>query len=213
MKIKRNNIVLDFFQRLPNQPLGFSSFFKKHFQFKLNKLLTNSMEIFDYPKFKLALMLGANPNIDAQIKKDYHLVTRCARSGEALFLNTLIEFGGDVHANLPVGGYFPIHMAATKGMASTIEILVKHGANIHAVYHLEEIKPKDGYPLGWSALICACMQNKTEAVEKLLELGANPFDTNEKGISAIDICLKNNNSKLANILQEKQKHYKNNALS
>lgn len=209
MKLKRSNLIINMFKSFSNQKIGISHFLQKNYQEKLNKMLTHNMEVFNYPLFKLALILGANPNIDAQIKKDYHLVTRCARSGEALFLETLINFGGDVHANLPIGGYFPIHMAATKGMADSIEILVKYGANIHAIYYLEDIKPKEGCPLGWSALVCACMQNKVEATQKLLELGANPFDMNEKGVSVVDICLKNNNTKLANIILEKQKNYYN----
>lgn len=208
MKIKRNHKVIALFAHLPNKMMIGSAFFKKKAQNKLNKMLTNSMETFNYPLFKLSLMLGANPNIDAQIKKDYHLVTRCARSGEALFLKTLLDFGGNVHSNLEKGDYFPLHMAATKGMSDTIEVLIQYGADINAVYELEKITPREGFPLGWTALVCACMQNKTEAAKTLIDLGANPFDTNEKGISVVDICLRNNNQSLANYLLEKQKKHK-----
>ena len=164
-----------------------------------NRLLTNNMEKFNYVGFKLALYLGADSNIDAQIKKGYHLVTRC----EGLFLETLLKFGGNVHANLPKGGYFPIHMSATKGHAISIELLVKYGADIHAVYELPEISKVSNYPLGWTALICSCIHNKAEAGKKLLDLGANPLDANEKGVSSIDICFKNKNEELANYIKLK----------
>lgn len=201
--LTRNPITIYLAKCLPNKPVFLSPIFKKFFQNKLNRLLTNSMEKFNYVGFKLALYLGANPNIDAQIKQGYHLVTRCARSGEGLFLETLLKFGGDVHANLPKGGYFPIHMSATKGHAISIELLVKYGADIHAVYELPEISKVSNYPLGWTALICSCIHNKTEAGKKLLDLGANPLDANEKGVSSIGICLKNKNEELANYINLK----------
>lgn len=195
-----------YFARLiPHKPIWCSNFLKSHFQTKLNKLLTHSMEKFNYAGFKLALYLGANPNIDAQIQKGYHLVTRCARSGEALFLDTLLQFGGDVHANLPKGGYFTIHMAATKGMEEAIEVLVKYGADIHAVYELKDTDNTSKSNCGWTALICACIHNKTLAGKKLLDLGANPFDLNENGLASLDICLKINNQELANYILDKQK--------
>ena len=193
---------------LPHKPIWCSGFLKKNYQIKLNKFLTKSMEKFNYFGFKLALYLGADPNIDAQIKLGYHLVTRCARSGEALFLDTLLKFGGDVHANLPKGGYFPMHMAATKGMEESINVLFNHGADIHAVYELEN-KPFDcPYSYGWTPLICACIHDKTLAGEKLLDLGANPFDVNENGVKAVDICLKMKNQELANYILNKQKNFK-----
>lgn len=79
---KRNSLAIYVAKSLPDKPIFFHSVMKKYFQEKLNKVLTNSMEKFNYPMFKISLYLGANPNIDAQIKKGYHLVTRCARSGE-----------------------------------------------------------------------------------------------------------------------------------
>lgn len=206
--LKRNPLTIYLAQCIPDKPIFFSSFLKKYYQTKLNKLLTNSMEQFNYVGFKLALYLGANPNIDAKIKQGYHLVTRCARSGEGMFLETLLRFGGDVHANLSKGGYFPIHMSATKGHAISIELLVNYGADIHAVYELGEIDKTSIYPLGWTALICTCIHNKTNAGKKLLDLGANLFDLNEKGINALDICLKMKNQELADYILLKQKEFK-----
>lgn len=203
--MKRNPVLIYLVKKIPNKPNFLSFIFKKNFQNNLDNLLKNSMETFNYIGFKLALYFGANPNIDAKIKVGYHLVTRCARSGEDLFLDTLLKFGGDVHANLSKGGYFPIHMAATKGMEKSIEILVKHHADINAVYELENFEKQSNYPTGWTPLICACIHNKTLAGKTLLDLGANPFDINERGLTAVEICLKNNNKELANYILKKQK--------
>lgn len=205
--MKRNRLLINLIKCLPNKSIFCNKLLGRQFQKQLNYLLTNSMETFNYPGFKLALYLGADPNIDAQIKVGYHLVTRSARSGEELFLDTLLTFGGNVHANLSKGGYFPIHMAATKGMETTIEILIKHGADINAVYQLDGYEKDSVYPCGWTPLICACIHNKTMAGKKLLDLGANPFDINENGITAVDICLKNKNKDLADYILEKQKSY------
>lgn len=204
--LKNNQSVINLMESIPYKPVFFSSFLKKHYQKKLNELLINSMEDFNYPTFKLALYLGAEPNIDVISQKDYHLVTRCARSGEALFLNTLLNFGGNVTANEAIGGYLPLHMAATKGMVETIDILIKHGANINAVYEVNSTK-KTKNPKGWTPLICACIHNKTEAGKKLLDLGANPFDKNEKGLNAVTICLNNKNQELADYILEKQNNF------
>lgn len=199
--MKRNKFLIQLINFFPNKPLVVAKILKKHYQCSLNTLLTNSMETFNYIGFKTALLLGANPNIDAQTKKGYHLVTRCARSGEDSFLKTLIEFGGDVHGNEAKGGYMPLHMAATKGMASAIEVLVHHGAHIHALYYLKEHHSYE--PIGWTPLICACLHNKTQAAKMLLDLGANPSDTNEHGENALQICIKNKNDELIEHINRK----------
>ena len=210
MNIKRNKIIIKFFEKLPNKPTFFSHILKKFYQQNLNKLLTQSMADFNYIGFKAALLMGANPNVDAQSKKGYHLVTRAARSGEILFLETLIKFGGDIHGNAGIGGYLPLHMAATKGMGKAIEVLINYGEGIQSLYILDELKNRvSNFPNGWTAFICACIHNKTEAAKTLLELGADPFDVNEYGISALDICKKLNNFELIDCIMTKQETYKN----
>lgn len=205
MNIKRNKILINFFKTLPNKPSFLSPILKKLYQQKLNKLLTQSMEDFNYIGLKLALIMGANPNVDAQSKKGYHLVTRAARSGETLFLETLINFGGDIHGNAGIGGYLPLHMAATKGMDKAIQTLIQYGEDINSIYILDEFKNRESiFPNGWTALICACIHNKAEAGKTLLDLGANPFDVNEYGISALDIAKKMHNDELVEYILQKQ---------
>jgi len=204
MSFKHNPSILKYFKSLPNKKLAFHDFAQKHFQKQLDAMLAKSMEQFHYPKFKIALALGANPNIDASSKVGYHLVTRCARSGEADFLETLLEFGGDVEGGTDPGGYTPMHIAAAKGMEQSIKVLAKYKGDIKAVFELNDIDKDSIYPLGWTPLICACIQNKTDAGKTLIDLGADPFDTNEKGLSALDICLKLKNKELADYIKTKQ---------
>lgn len=238
--LKNNQSIINLMESIPYKPVFFSSFLKKHYQKKLNELLINSMEDFNYPTFKLALYLGAEPNTSIQSLKDHHLilgttrngmsnlnslndqldknikvtsqkgdhlVTCCTKNGEPLFLNTLLNFGGNVEANEQPGGYLPLHMAATKGMVEAIEVLIKHGADINAVYEVSTTTKKSRNPKGWTPLICACIHNKPEAVKKLLELGANPFDKNEKGTNAATICLNIKNKELSDYIIEKQKNF------
>lgn len=157
------------------------------------------MEKFDYIGFKLALCLGANPNIDSQIQKGYHLVTRCARSGEVELLQLLLDFGADVNAGEAKGGYLPIHMAAAKGHAPILELLVRYGADIHCVYQLLD-NNRVMQDRGWTPLICACRQNQTQAVITLLKLGANPLDKDDLGVGALDIATKYKNKEMIQAL-------------
>lgn len=197
--LKRNQEFIRWVKKIPNKKMALSSIFQKYFQAWLNKKLTDSMEKFDYPLMKMVLCLGANPNIDAKVGTDYHLITRCARSGDVLLLETLLDFGGDVFGGAQNGGYQPIHMAAVKNHPDIIETLIKYGANVNALFELDELKGKELHPAlprGWTPIICACQHNKTEAVKVLLKNGANHLDINESGVLAIDIATKHKNREM-----------------
>lgn len=190
--MRYSQYLLAFTQKLPNKCFWKKNAIQKIFQEYLNRKLADSMEQFDYIGFKLALCFGANPNIDAKIQKGYHLVTRCARSGEVELLKLLLDFGGDIYGGEPEGGYMPIHMAASKGHAPVIELLIEYGADIHSLYQLEPHNMRKG----WTPLICACQQNQTQAVITLLKLGANHLDKNDLGVYALDIAKKYKNKEM-----------------
>ena len=152
MRLNKNKYLLYFIKKIPNKQFFVSKYIQKNYQNKINQYLLNSMETFNYIGFKLALCLGANPNIDAKIQKGYHLVTRCARSGDALLLSTLLDFGGDINGGTAEGGYLPIHMAATKGHANIIEILIQRGADINSIYEIED-QNKNMKRVGWTPLV------------------------------------------------------------
>lgn len=184
---------------LPDKPASFSLILKiLSFQAKLDSWLAQSVEDFDYLQFKLALYLGANPNINACIGHEYPLVTRLARSGESIFLETLHIYGASVDARLPPNSFLPLHMAAIKGMSDSINILVKFGADIHARF--SPSANNQSTTLGICAIISACKHNKLDALQALLAAGANPDDTDETHQSALNICIANNNLELANAI-------------
>lgn len=200
----KNSVLNYLVKLLPHEPIFFSNILRKYFSQSLNNTLIKSIKTLNYPRFKLALYIGADPNLDRKIKVGDHLVTQCSGNGNILFLDTLLQFGGSIRANMPRGGYLPIHSAAANNKDLSIETLAKYGANINAIYELPGILPIKGFPLGWTPLIFACINNSTLAAKKLLDLGANPFDMNEKGISIMDICLKMRNQELAQYILQKQ---------
>ena len=181
-------MLIKYFKSISNRKLKIAKLSK--FQEILNKMLAEAMEELNYPKFKLCLLLGANPNIDSKTRVGYHLVTRCARSGEADFLETLIQFGGDVNVGSAGSGYTPLHMAAAKGLENCILVLIKYNADIHAIFELPDTNKGYIYKLGWTPLICACIENKTKAAKALLNFGANPLDINDRELSALEIAKK-----------------------
>lgn len=194
--LRRNKYLISLAKKMPNKNFWITPFMKKYYQEYLDKKLTDSMEKFDYIGFKLALCLGANPNIDAKIKKGYHLVTRCARSGDVDLLKLLLDFGGDINGGEEVGGYLPIHIAATKGHPQILELLINYGSNVHSLYQLRDEYSNIMEGRAWTPLICACQQNKTEAVDMLLNLGANHLDKNDLNVSALDIATKHKNREM-----------------
>lgn len=197
--LRRNKTLISLALKLDNKKFFCADFIKKYFQEKLDKKLADSMEKFDYISLKLSLCLGANPNINAKVGSNYHLITRCARSGDTLLLRTLLDFGGDVFGNQKNGGYQPIHIAATKGHGDIISLLIEYGAQVHDVFELEELKDKKrnpNFPAGWTPLVCACNHNKTDAVVALLNGGANHLDVNESGVSVLDIATKHKNREM-----------------
>jgi ankyrin repeat protein len=111
-----------------------------------NRLLLFGMERFSFPMMKLALLLGANPNIDVNFvdRKGYHLVTRCARSGRADLLDLLLKYGGDKHAPSSAWDSIqPIHMAASKGHVEYVKVLSAHGVSLNTPcwYGTKEMTP------------------------------------------------------------------------
>lgn len=206
MSIKRNHLVLNMVAKIPCRRFWFSKYLVSKYQTYLDELLASAMESFNYITFKMALCCGANPNIDAKILKGYHLVSRCARSDEPEFLETLLLFGGDVHGSRGnvFGGYQPIHMAATKGMTSSIDVLLRYGANLEAVYIPEDSLDTSPNRRGWTPLVCACIRNHTDTAIALLRAGANPFATDDNGTGLVRICNRHKNYQLATLIEKYQ---------
>lgn len=186
----RNETVCKFMRSLPDRKIRGSTWARGRFGATLDRWLTTSVERFDYPSFKLALMLGADPKIDACIGTDYPLATRIARSDEPDFLRSLLLFGADVRANSPPGAYLPIHMAASKGAGRTLSVLIEFGADVGERYLHSEGASLKASTTGWSPLIIACLQSKPDAIAPLLAAGADPCDRDGSGASVLDMCEK-----------------------
>lgn len=198
----RNQTVCKFMLSLPDRKIWGSTWVRGRFGAKLDRWLTTSVERFDYPSFKCALMLGADPKIDASIGTDYPLATRIARSDEPDFLRSLLGFGADVRANGAPGAYLPIHMAASKGAGRTLRVLIEFGADVGERYLHQEGTDSKTSTVGWSALIIACRQSKPDAIAPLLAAGADPNDRDGSGASVLDMCEKSGCAEGARMIRE-----------
>ena len=167
---------------------------------RLDRALAEAVESFDYGRFKLALMLGADPGICAAIGTDYKLVTRVARSGEGEFLETLLDFGGLPDAGLPPGAFLPIHMAASKGQADCVRILCRRGADPDALFLLETGGKR-------SALCMAIKQRKAGAMRALLDCGARMDLPDENGRDALALCRKEGFAEGLEVLSAREPGY------
>lgn len=96
-------------------------------------------------------------------KGELDVVDVMLTSGEARITQPLDQYGAQ-----------PIHLAAGKGNAALIELLVRHGADVNA-------RDNDGE----TPLILAARQGRAEAVVKLLELGAAPDLRDNGGMTAL----------------------------
>jgi ankyrin repeat protein len=110
-----------------------------------------------------------------------------AKVGDNEALLRALERGANVNA---VGRDSPLRVAAVYGHASTIQLLVQHGADINALNSL-----------GVSALQHACAYGQVGAVKQLLGLGARP-DVCESGSSPLLIAVSNNCCEVTRVLVE-----------
>ncbi|MFO1258803.1 MAG: ankyrin repeat domain-containing protein [Gammaproteobacteria bacterium] len=76
-------------------------------------------------------------------------------------------------------GFTPLHWAALKGGADIIELLINHHASPNT----------PGTKLNLTPLHIAVAANNSEAVAKLIELGADIHATNIKGQTALDLAI------------------------
>jgi uncharacterized protein len=95
--------------------------------------------------------------------------------GQQVFAERLIKMGADV--NKP--GWTPLHYAATGGHAPLVQLLLAAHAYIDAAS-----------PNGSTPLMMAAMYGSMEAVQLLLQEGADPSLRNEQKLSAEDFATK-----------------------
>jgi len=78
------------------------------------------------------------------------------------FIKTLISKGSNVNLKEKHGGFTPLMVAATRCRASTVEFLIKHGANVNVRNNF-----------GWTALMMASDDGRKEIMELFISSGAD----------------------------------------
>ena len=110
-------------------------------------------------------------------------------------MTVLLEAGADTKARILFNGVFwpPLHIAAALGCSEAIEILIKE-AGLDPDERLSEDN-------GNTALHVATLNRKPQAVQKLLELGADPSSQElEQGLAPLDIAMMNGDEGMMEIL-------------
>lgn len=149
---------------------------------------------------------------------------RSSRHGDELMKLLLEKEPGIIHMR-DENGWTPLGAACDKGLASTVELLVAHGADPHDTnvspigYTPLALASKSGsffavalllrkgvdiskrYDGGWTAFSLAVSKGYLKIVELLLRAGADPNECTDDGLSAImSTCLSQNRPMLKKLL-------------
>ncbi|GAB4214113.1 MAG: ankyrin repeat domain-containing protein [Rhodoferax sp.] len=120
-----------------------------------------------------ALLDAPKLNVNARNAADESALMLAALKGLLAQCQTLIARDADV--NKP--GWTPLHYAATGGHVPVIALLLEHNAYIDAES-----------PNGTTPLMMAAYYGSTEAVQALLDAGADPELRNQQDLSALDFA-------------------------
>lgn len=90
-----------------------------------------------------------------------------ADSGDSSAVSSLLNHATDANSQFPILGSSPLILAAAKGHAEVVRLLLDHGAHINATDHT-----------GWTALHAAVYGGHVEVVRLLLERRAQLHQPN-----------------------------------
>ena len=149
------------------------------------------------------LKAGADPNA-SRVGGETALMT-ASRAGNVEGVRVLLVAGADVNAREATRGQTALMWAADQGNAGVIKGLVEHGADLHARSRgpaSAEERPeatrvyqrnyaRTGRMDSFTPLLFAVRAGHLDAVEVLLEAGANVNDTVEDGTSALVLAAVN----------------------
>lgn len=120
-------------------------------------------------------VLLASPQLKVEVRnpQDESPLMLAALQGDLALVRKLIALDADV--NKP--GWAPLHYAATHGHLDVMRLLLEHHAYIDAES-----------PNGSTPLMMAAGYGTPEAVQLLLDAGADPLLKNQLGLTAIDFA-------------------------
>ena len=130
--------------------------------------------------FSLSFQLFSQQDIQTAIEKT-----------DTRFMKEWLSKGHDVNSVLFLSGQkmTPLHFVAAQGNAEMVQLLLKHGADIHLKVDFQD------------ALMFAAASGNIEIIESLLQAGANPMNENRNGKCARDIAQDNKRTAAYNLLK------------
>ena len=139
--------------------------------------------------YKVKFWRGKEP-LTTHIKTE-ELMTTAALRGYVQGTKKLIAQGADVNAE-DKSGWTPLTIAASKGQAGVIEVLLANGADVNRA------KSKDGL----TALMAAAAFGHTDSVTALIAGGANVNATNHAGITALQFAAQGGHTQVIELLRK-----------
>ena len=128
-----------------------------------------------------------------------HVACRFDRRETAEVVKLLLEeYQADL-CSTTVGGATPLHLAASSGKISAIDVLVDVAEQGGRLRRLLDAKDSDG----WTALHAACWSQKSVATERLLAAGSDPNIVDAKGCSALHYAVQRGDRRSAQALLDK----------
>lgn len=147
------------------------------------------------------LLLSSGVDANDSMPEGESLLMTASRTGDMATVRTLLEHGADPNHREATRGQTALMWAAAENNANTIRALAEYGVDVH-VQTDNPTRVADrpftyAPPTGFSALIFAVRSGHIEAVDALLDAGANINDTVSDGQSALIIATANANWQLA----------------
>ncbi|MCW8198672.1 ankyrin repeat domain-containing protein [Verminephrobacter aporrectodeae subsp. tuberculatae] len=130
------------------------------------------------PRAFAALLAAPQVNVEARNAQDESPLMMAAIKGNVQAVQALLARGADVNKT----GWAALHYAASGTVPGHLEIIGLLLEN-HAYIDVES-------PNGTTPLMMAARYGSIDAVQRLLEEGADPTLKNQQGLSAVDFALR-----------------------